>query len=144
MPTHASFILMSDARCRAPFLRKNRPSWTTTTVTMIMTTRRFAQRSSAQKSGQPSDNEHTFLRVRRRRCNSRNVSGMCRVLSHHRNLSKPCVSRPARARSDDGSREMQLQLLKSYIIVHYDLRLQWLKSNNHIIVLKLTLPYLMS
>ncbi len=41
MATHA-ISLMSDARCRTPFLRKNRSSWTTTT------TQRSVQRSLAQ------------------------------------------------------------------------------------------------
>ncbi len=54
MRMHAIFIVTSHARCPATILRKNRPSWTTTTTTM---TRRSAQCSTAQKSGEPSDDE---------------------------------------------------------------------------------------
>ncbi len=41
------FFSFTDARCRAPFLRKNRPSKTTTM------TQRSAQSSPAPKSGEP-------------------------------------------------------------------------------------------
>ncbi len=101
MPTHAIFILMSDARCLALFLRKNRPSWTTT--------RRSTQHSPAQKSGQSSDNEHTFSRIRHHCHDNWNVLGVRGVLSHRRNRSKPRVfSRAAGVCSDDGSGEMRL------------------------------------
>ncbi len=81
MPTHAIFILMSDARCRAPFLRKNRPSWTTTTMMQ-----RSVQRSLAQKSGEPSDEERAFSCICHRCRFSRNILGAHGVLSRHRNL----------------------------------------------------------
>ncbi len=105
MPTHAIFILMLDARCQALFLRKNLPSWTTMTAKMM---RKSAQRSPTQKSGQPSDNEHTFSHVRHCPCDSWNVSGVREVLSHRRNTSKPRVSQATGACGDDGSGEMRL------------------------------------
>ncbi len=101
MPMHAIFILMSDTRCRAPFLRKNRLSW----MTMM---RRSAQRSLAQKNGEPSDDEHTFSRVHRCRRNSRNISGVYGAVSCHRNPSKLCASWAAGVRCDDSSGEMRL------------------------------------
>ncbi len=92
MPTHVIFILMSDARCRAPFLRKNRLSWiTTTAMTMAQ---RSAQHSPVQKSSEQSNNERAFSHVCRSRRVSRNVSGVHGVLSHHRNPSKLCVFWP--------------------------------------------------
>ncbi len=90
MLTHAIFILMSDAQCQAPFLRKNRPSWTTT--------QRSTQRSQVQKSGEPSDDKCVFSHIRHCRCDSQNVSGAHRVLSYRRNPSKPRVSQGAGVR----------------------------------------------
>ncbi len=97
MPTHAIFILMSDARCRAPFLRKNRPSW-------ITTTRRSVQRSLAQKSGEPSNDERAFAIIAA-------IAGMSRV--HTRSFRiigtlQNRVSWAMETRGDDGSGEMQL------------------------------------
>ncbi len=86
MPTHAIFILMSNARCWAPSLRKNRPSWMTTM-------RRSTQHSPAQKSREPSNDEHTFSCVCCRCCDSWNILGMHGVLLRSRNSSKPHVSR---------------------------------------------------
>ncbi len=97
MPTHEIFILMSDARCQAPFLRKNRASWMTTT------TRRSVQHSLAQKSGQPSNDECT---IHRHPCDSQNLSGVRSVFLHRRNPSKPRVSRAVGVCSDDSSRAM--------------------------------------
>ncbi len=107
MPTHVIFILMSDARCQALFLRKNRPSWATTATTTMTTMQRSAQCSPVQKSGQPSDDECTFLRIRRRRCDNWKVSA-CGVLSHYKKVLQPRVSSATGTCNDDSSGEMRL------------------------------------
>ncbi len=74
-----------------------------------MMTRRSTQYSLAQKSNKAkNDDERAFLRVRHHRRDSRNLSGMCGVLSHHRNSSKLCASRAAGAHCNDGSGEMRM------------------------------------
>ncbi len=70
-----------------------------------------------------NNDECAFLRVHYRHCNSWNLSGVREVLSCRRNPSKLSVSQAVGACGDDDSREMRMWLLKSYIIVHYDVQL---------------------
>ncbi len=55
-----------------------------------------------------NDDEQAFSRIRRRRCDSRNISGASGVLLHRWNTSKPHVSRAVGTCSDDSSGEMQM------------------------------------
>ncbi len=70
---------------------------------MTTTMRMSVQCSLAQKSSEPRNDECAFSFVRRRCCDSRNVSGSRRVLSHRRNPSKLRVFRAAGARGEDCS-----------------------------------------
>ncbi len=123
VPTHAIFILMSDVRCRAPFLRKK-------SSFMDDDSNNDDNSSNDNNSNDDDDSDDddtkvhaalpgakeqpakrqwsTFTRVCRCPCNSRNVSGVHSILSHCRNPSKPRVSQAVGVRSCDGSGEMRL------------------------------------